>query len=116
MDSDGNVLLPFSKEVSVESAIHEKFIAFREEMLVAAASCWVSSHSFLFKSHSHSIVTWVVDPASAPWRFINVVQECCHVFGYNFNWSIKHIVRSGNDAVDILARLDLSSLSFIEFG
>lgn len=37
-DSCGKIFIQFGKEVSVESALHTELLAFREGILVAAAS------------------------------------------------------------------------------
>lgn len=56
-DLNGQVLLQYSKEVHVNSPMHAEILAFRERILVATASRWTSSRSFLFESDSKSVVT-----------------------------------------------------------
>lgn len=56
----------FCKEVSVDSAMHAKLLAFREGILIAATSHWAVSYFFLFEFNSHTVMTWVGDPLLAP--------------------------------------------------
>lgn len=90
-DSDGKVLLHFSKKVWVDSVVHTVVLALWEELLVAA-SRWDSSNSFVFESDSKFVVVRVVDLFSAPWQFHNLVHEGCHVFGFSIRWSLSYIV------------------------
>lgn len=90
-DSEDKVLIQFYKEVRVDSLVYAKVLALKEELLVAAALSRASTHCFKFERDSHAVVSWVPDPPSAPWRFHNLVRQCCHIFGSDINWSIKHI-------------------------
>lgn len=90
-NSGEEVLIQFGNEMEIDSSIHAEVLALRKGILVVAASRWVSSNSFVFESNSQSIVAWVADPSSVLWRFQNIFWECCHVFGYNIEWSIRHI-------------------------
>lgn len=100
-DSEGKFLIQFSKEVRVNSTVHVEVVALREGLLVAAASSWASFHSFIFESNSKLAVSWVVDPFLALWRYDNFFRECCNVFGLGITWSIYHISRIGNEAMDV---------------
>lgn len=44
----GKILLQFCKEVKVESVVQMEMMAFKEGLLVTAASPWASSYSFVF--------------------------------------------------------------------
>lgn len=37
--------------------------------------------------------------------FHNLFRECCSIYWYDIIWSVSHISRSGNDAVDTQARI-----------
>lgn len=50
------MLLQFGKEVGMDSAIHAEVLALREELLVASASIWASTHSFVFEFDSMFVV------------------------------------------------------------
>lgn len=58
MNIEGKVLLQFYMKVKVESAVHVEILAFRERILVAAASHWFQSHSFVFELNAKSVVVW----------------------------------------------------------
>lgn len=114
-DSEGRVLLQFCKEVIVDLAVEAEVLALREGLLVAVTSCWASTHSFMFKSDLSSIITWAVNPLSAPWRHHFLIRDCCNVFSHGIRWSISHISRSGNDAVDTSVRMGSKGINLIEF-
>lgn len=82
---------------------------------MVAASRWTLPPLFAFKSDCKSVVTWVTDPSSAPWCFHSVLRECYQVFGSSIRSSLFHIGRTGNEAADILARMDSYGMNFIEF-
>lgn len=82
-------------------------------LLVTAASLCVSSYSFIFESNSKSVVAWVTDPVSTPWRFHNLLCECVNVFRCGICWSISHMGRTRNEAADILVRFGLEVLIFL---
>lgn len=77
---EGKMLLQFGKEVKEKSTVHAELLTFREEILVATTSRWVSSHHFMFEPDSKLVVLWVANPSSAPWLFQNTVQEFCCIF------------------------------------
>lgn len=52
---------------------------------------------------------------SVPWQFYIVFRECCHLFESGISWSLSYIDHSGNDAADILARMGLLRVNFIEY-
>lgn len=100
----------------MDSAVHAELLTFKKGILVVVPSRWASNHSFLFESDSQSVVSWVAAPSSAPWQFQHILQKCCHVLGLSIEWSTRHIEHTRNDAIDVLARLGSSGMSFIEFG
>lgn len=112
-DSEGRVLLQFSKEVSVGLDVHVEVLALREGLLVAEVSRWALMHLFMFKSDCQLVVAWVADPMSVSWHFHLIFRECCLIFGIGINWSMSHISRSGNEIAEILARSGSSGV--IEF-
>lgn len=63
---EGKVILQFGKTVSADSVIHAEVLTSWEVLLVAPASQWTLSHSFMFKSDFKSIVAWVTNPSGAP--------------------------------------------------
>lgn len=70
-NSEGKVLFQFKKEVKVNLAVQTELLAFREGILMAIVSYWVSSHSFVFEFDSKSIVAWIKNPLSALCQFHN---------------------------------------------
>lgn len=50
----------------MELAVHTEILVFKKGILVAVASYWSLSHSFVFESHSKSVVIWVANPTSVP--------------------------------------------------
>lgn len=114
-DSKGRVLFQFGKEVSVDLAVHTEVLTLREGLLMAAASRKASTHSFVFESNCQSVVAWVADPLSAAWNFHTTLRECCLVFGTEISWSPSHIDILENEATNVLARIGLDDINFIEF-
>lgn len=51
-DSSGKILVQFGKELVVDSTVHVELLALRQGLLVAVASWWALSHSFLFEFDS----------------------------------------------------------------
>lgn len=51
---------------SVTWGFHAELLAFRVEILIAAASRWSLTHSFLFGLDSNSVASWVSNPSSIP--------------------------------------------------
>lgn len=65
-NSEGEALLQFVKEVCVDSTVHAEVLALREGFLVATASRWVSSQSFVFELDSNFVVAYVAGLEFAP--------------------------------------------------
>lgn len=63
---EGGVLLQFSKEVYVDSAIYPKVLTLWEWLLVMTTSRWAALHFLVFESNTESVVAWVATPVSAP--------------------------------------------------
>lgn len=55
-DSEGKVFVQFSKEVSTDLIVLAEVLSLKQGILVAVASRWNSSHSFLFVSDSKLVV------------------------------------------------------------
>lgn len=64
----------------MDSTVYVEVMTLRVGLLVAAASQWGSSHSFVFEYDSKPVVAWVVDHSSACCQFHNLLYECCNVF------------------------------------
>lgn len=111
----GNMLLHFVKKVVSDFAIHWEIIVFQEDLIIAAASHWLSSFQYLFESDSTNVVTWFKDSKIAPYKFRNTIRESIQRFSRHISWIISHIRRTGNEAIDILTRMGAHSTSFIEF-
>lgn len=109
-DHSGNIILHFSKQVSVNSTIMTKVLAIMEGILIAAASRWASLNTFYIESHSANVVCWFKNSLEIPWRFHNNIQESVYKFGRHITWSISHILCSGIEATDVLARFGISGL------
>lgn len=114
-DHLGSVLLQFAKHIEVISSVHAKILAIREDILIAVASRWSNSMPFEIKSDSANAVSWFSNPASAPWRFQNIIKETMTCFARQIVWSISHTRRSGNKVADIFACVGASSFDFIDF-
>lgn len=65
-DHIGSFLLHFAKQVEADSAIHAEVLAIKEGMLVAAASKWSGTTTFIIESDSSNAVSWFCDPSGAP--------------------------------------------------
>lgn len=62
-DPECRILVQFEKKIIVDSTVNVELLAFEVGILVATDTRWVSSHSFLFKSDSQSVVIWIAGPS-----------------------------------------------------
>lgn len=62
----GEVLLTFSKPISIANSTIAEVHAVNEAFLIFSASRWRGNHSLLIESDVWNIVRWIKDPAKAP--------------------------------------------------
>lgn len=65
-DSFGTFILHLENKMDVNSTIHAEILAIRERLLITVASRWSGSTRFVNESDSFNVVTWFLDPDSAP--------------------------------------------------
>lgn len=114
-DSESTTLLHFAKFVMVNSAIEAEVMAIREAILVAVVSRRSTTSTFGIESDFPNVVGYLANPFAAPWKFPNTLQECSMKFDRNITWSLSHIRCIGNEAIDVLSRIRVAGMNFIEF-
>lgn len=62
-----------------------------------------------------SVVVWISNSLETPWRFQLVLRACRNICGMETHWTLAHVRRSRNDAVDALAMMGIFGINFIDF-
>lgn len=103
-ESEGRILLRFSKSVdSIDSNMVE-LLAMREGLICFPAFSWVHTHKLILESDSANAIGWASDPNSVPWK-----MAVCRNHIVNFSKRISgvqfcHILREANNLDDKLAK------------
>ncbi|XVE67036.1 hypothetical protein DITRI_Ditri08aG0128000 [Diplodiscus trichospermus] len=72
-DHMGVERIRFSKSIGVAESNYAEAMAVREAFIIFLASPWAHSYKLIIESDSKNVVSWVLNPHSAPWRIRNIM-------------------------------------------
>ncbi|EOY04744.1 Uncharacterized protein TCM_019931 [Theobroma cacao] len=103
-DDKGAVKMVFSKKAGWGDANLAEALAVGEAMILFATSSWANSTGIIIESDSMNVVSWASLPEKSPWSLRQLFLQIALLKGRVAGWQIRHILRSGNEAADSLAK------------
>ncbi|XVE83735.1 hypothetical protein DITRI_Ditri16bG0110200 [Diplodiscus trichospermus] len=104
----GNVRIKFSKSIRVAELNLAEIMAVKESFILFLAAPWLHNNVLSFERDSKNVVSWVLDPNSAPWRVMNIVLHIENLKTQVMNWKITHIFRESSQDADSLAKAGIN--------
>ncbi|EOY27900.1 Uncharacterized protein TCM_029620 [Theobroma cacao] len=89
----------------------KRWFKFNTDCAAKGSSSWANSVGIIIECDSKNEVSWISKPSKAPWRLRQLILQICALRGIVLDWQSQHILCSGNEAANNLAKTGIERLN-----